>query len=162
MAEKRAAARPQTAKMAPLWDRLETQINWYDQKAAASQRAYKFTKATIIVLALAIPVIAEYAHFESFERAPAFLVAICAGGILLLEGLLHINKWHENWILYRSTCEGQRNEQHLFFEKAGPYAKLKPAEAQMALAERTGALVMAEHSKWVHDRSEKTETTTGG
>ncbi len=32
----------------------------------------------------------------------------------------------------------------------------------MALAERTGALVMAEHSKWVHDRSEKTETTTGG
>ncbi len=98
MAEKRAVARPQTAKMAPLWDRLEAQINWYDQKAAASQRAYKVTKATIIVLALAIPVIAEYAHFESFERAPAFLVAICAGGILLLEGLLHINKWHENWI----------------------------------------------------------------
>jgi len=161
MVEKRSQRAP-AAKLAPLWERLEGQIAWYDKKAAASQRAYKVTKATIIVLALAIPVIAEYAHFESFERAPAFLVAICAGGILLLEGLLHINKWHENWILYRSTCEGLRNEQHLFFEKAGPYAKLKPAEAQQALAERTGALVMAEHSKWVHDRNEKAETTTGG
>lgn len=160
MVETRSPRAP-AAKMAPLWERLEAQIDWYDNKAAASQRAYKTTKVAIIALALAIPVIAEYAHFESFERAPALLVAIAAGGILLLEGLLHINKWHENWILYRSTCEGLRNEQHLYFEKAGPYAKLKPTEAQQALAERTGALVMAEHSKWVHDRSEKTKTTMG-
>jgi len=54
-----------------------------------------------------------------------------------------------------------RHEQHLFFEKAGPYDGLKPEEAQRLLAERTGALAMAEHAKWVHARSDKTETTTG-
>jgi hypothetical protein len=151
----------QAPKLPPLWERLEAQIAWYDEKASACQRAFKATKVAIIALALAIPVLAEYAHIPGFERSPALLVAIAAGGILLLEGLLHINKWQENWILYRSTCEGLRHEQHLFFEKAGPYAKLKPEEAQRLLAERSGALVMAEHSKWVHDRSEKAETTTG-
>jgi Protein of unknown function (DUF4231) len=158
----RRGDRPGGAKMAPLWERLEAQIAWYDRKASQNQRAYKASKIAIIVLALAIPVIAEYAHISDFERSPALLVAIAAGGILLLEGLQHLNKWHENWILYRSTCEGLRHEQHLFFEKAGPYAKMKTEDAQRLLAERAGALVMAEHSKWVHDRSEKTETTTGG
>jgi len=47
------------------------------------------------------------------------LVAIAAGGILLLEGLQQVNKWQEDWILYRSTCEHLRNERNLFFEKAG-------------------------------------------
>jgi len=85
-------------------------------------------------------------------------VGIAAGAILLLEGLQHLNKWQESWILYRATCEGLRHEQHLFFEKAGPYADLKPDIAQRLLAE-VGALVSAEHSKWVHARSDKTETT---
>jgi hypothetical protein len=53
-----------------------------------------------------------------------------------------------------------RHEQNLFFEKAGPYANLKPEAVQRLLAERTGALAMAEHSKWVHARSD-TETMTG-
>jgi Protein of unknown function (DUF4231) len=146
-------------KLPPLWERLEAQIAWYDRKAKANQRAYKWSKIAIIVLAVSLPILAEYAHIEEFERAPAFLVALAAGGILLLEGLQHLNKWQENWILYRSTCEGLRHEQHLFHEKAGPYAGLKPEQANRVLAERAGALAMAEHSKWVHDRSDKTKTT---
>jgi hypothetical protein len=62
---------------------------------------------------------------------------------------------------YIAPPAGLRNEQHLFAEKAGPYADLKPEIANRVLAERTSSLVMAEHSKWVHARSEKTETTTG-
>ena len=83
----------------------------------------------------------------------ALLVGFASGAILLLEGLQVLNKWQENWILYRATCEGLRNEQHLFAEKAGPYAGLKPEAAQRLLAERTSSLVMAEHSKWVHARA---------
>ena len=153
--------RAQAAKLPSLWERLEAQIAWYDRKASANQRAYKWSKVAIIVLAISLPVLAEYGHIGEFERAPAFLVGLAAGAILLLEGLQHLNKWQENWILHRSTCEGLRHEQHLFHEKAGPYAGLKPEAANRVLAERTGALAMAEHSKWVHDRSEKTQTTAG-
>jgi hypothetical protein len=151
--------RAQAAKLPSLWERLDAQIAWYDRKASANQRAYKWSKVAIIVLAISLPVLAEYGHIGEFERAPAFLVGLAAGAILLLEGLQHLNKWQENWILYRSTCEGLRHEQHLYYEKAGPYAGLKPEEANRVLAERTGSLAMAEHSKWVHDRADKTKTT---
>ena len=107
-------------KMPSLWQRLEGQIAWYDRKATVNQRAYKWSKVAIIVLAISLPILAEYGHVGELERAPAFLVGLAAGAILLLEGLQHLYKWQENWILYRATCEGLRHEQHLFFEKAGP------------------------------------------
>ncbi|HEV7462315.1 MAG TPA: DUF4231 domain-containing protein, partial [Methyloceanibacter sp.] len=84
-----------------------------------------------------------------------------AGAILLLEGLQQVNKWQENWILYRSTCEGLRTEQHHYNEKSGPYAKLTPEEAHRVLAERVGALASAEHSKWITAHREKVETPAG-
>ncbi len=118
------------------------------------QRAFKAAKIAIIVLALAIPVLAEYGRSPAFTSR-ALLVAIAAGGILLLEGLQQVNKWQENWILYRSTCETLRNERHLFVEKAGPYAGLKPQEAQRLLAERMGTMTTAEHAKWIHARHQK-------
>ena len=153
--------RQQEPKMEPLWERLQASIDWYDRKAKANRRDYKVSKIAIIVLAILIPVFAEYGFIPGFEESRAFLVGAAAGVIVLLEGLQVLNKWQENWILYRATCEGLRNEQHLFAEKAGPYANLRPEAGQRLLAERTSSLVMAEHSKWAHARSDKTETTAG-
>jgi hypothetical protein len=153
---------PQAPKLEPLWDRLQAQIDWYDHKAQAAQSAYKLSKIAIILLAIATPVLAEYGRIPGLSDTRALLVGIAAGLIILLEGLQQLNKWQENWILYRSTCEALRYEQHLFAEKAGPYAELKPEAAQRTLAERFGNLVMAEHSKWHQARAEKTETSAGG
>ena len=112
--------RQQAPNFEPLWERLKGQVDWYDRKAKANQRAYKVSKISIIVLAILIPVFAEYGFIPGFEESRAFLVGTAAGVIVLLEGLQVLNKWQENWILYRATCEGLRNEQHLFAEKAGP------------------------------------------
>jgi hypothetical protein len=143
----------------PLLERLQGQIDWYDRKAKSSQRAYKVSKISIVALAILIPVLAEYGHIPHFEGSPAFLVGVAAGAIVLLEGLQVVNKWQENWILYRATCEGLRNEQHLYADKAGPYAGLKADAAQRLLAERTSSLVMAEHGKWAKAHEHKVETT---
>ena len=86
--------------------------------------------------------LAEYG-FVGEHDTRALLVGFASGAILLLEGLQALNKWQENWILYRATCEGLRNEQHLFAEKAGPYSGRKPEAAQRLLAERSSSLVMA-------------------
>ncbi|MGH6804693.1 MAG: DUF4231 domain-containing protein [Methyloceanibacter sp.] len=152
--------RQQAPNFEPLWERLKGQVDWYDRKAKANQRAYKVSKIAIIALAILIPVFAEYGFIPGMHDTRAFLVGAAAGVIVLLEGLQVLNKWQENWILYRATCEGLRNEQHLFAEKAGPYANLRPEAAQRVLAERTSSLVMAEHSKWAH-RENKIETTAG-
>ena len=153
--------RQQAPNFEPLWERLNGQVDWYDRKAKANQRAYKVSKIAIIALAILIPVFAEYGFIPGMHDTRAFLVGAAAGVIVLLEGLQVLNKWQENWILYRATCEGLRNEQHLFAEKAGPYANLRPEAAQRLLAERTSSLVMAEHSKWAHARETKIETTAG-
>ena len=118
--------RAQAPKMEPLWERLEANIDWYDRKAKINQRAYKASKVAIILLAIAIPILAEYGALPGLPDTRALLVSIAAGAILLLEGLQQLNKWQESWILYRATCEGLRHEQHLFCEKAGPYANLGP------------------------------------
>ncbi|HSA83034.1 MAG TPA: DUF4231 domain-containing protein [Geminicoccaceae bacterium] len=120
---------------------------------------HTISKIPIIMLAILIPVLAEYGHVPGFEESRAFLVGVAAGIIVLLEGLQVLNKWQENWILYRATCEGLRNEQHLFAAKAGSYAGLKPEAAQRLLAERTSSLVMAEHGKWAKAHEHKIETT---
>jgi hypothetical protein len=151
--------REQGPKLAPLLERLQGQIDWYDRKAKTNQRAYKISKISIIVLAILIPVFAEYGHIPGFTESRAFLVGAAAGIIVLLEGLQVLNKWQENWILYRATCEGLRNEEHLFAAKAGPYAGLKLEAAQRLLAERTSSLVMAEHGKWAQAHEHRIETT---
>ena len=141
-----------TVKLPPLWDRLQSQIDWYDAKAKANQNYYKASKIAIILCAIVIPIVAEFS---------AMAVIAAAGLILLLESMQQLNKWQENWILYRSTCEGLRNEQHLYNEKAGPYAKLPPEESHRVLAERVGALASAEHSKWVTANREKVDDHAG-
>ena len=152
--------RAQAAKLPPLWERLEAQIAWYDRKASANQRAYKWSKVAIIVLAISLPVLAEYGHIGEFERAPAFLVGLAAGVILLLEGLQRLNKWQENWILYRATCEGLRNEQHLFCREGRPLCRAQAGGGQSAAGradQRAGhgrALQMGRTTA-----SDKTETT---
>jgi hypothetical protein len=155
----RKPARAGEPKLPPLWDRLQSQIDWYDRKAKSNQTAYKISKISIVALAICLPVFAEYGYIPSFEGSPAFLVGAAAGAIVLLEGLQVLNKWQENWILYRATCESLRNEQHLFAETAGPYAGMKQDAAQRLLAERISRLVMAEHSKWAQAHEHKVETT---
>jgi hypothetical protein len=149
----------QGPKLEPLWERLQGQIDWYDRKAKHNQRAYKASKIAIIVLAILIPVLAEYGLLPGFEDPRALLVGAASGAIVLLEGLQVLNKWQENWILYRATCEGLRNERHLYAEGAGRYAGLKPDAANKLLAERISGLVMAEHGKWAHAQERKVETT---
>jgi hypothetical protein len=69
--------RQQAPKLEPLLERLQGQIDWYDRKAKASQRAYKVSKISIIVLAILIPVFAEYGHpgvrgFAGLSRGRSF------------------------------------------------------------------------------------------
>ena len=53
--------------------------------------------------------LAEYGFIPGMHDSRAFVVGLAAGAILLLEGLQVLNKWQENWVLYRATCEGLRN-----------------------------------------------------
>jgi hypothetical protein len=71
------SGRRQALKIEPLLERLRRQIDWYDRKAKVNQRAYKASKISIIVLAILIPVLAEYGFVPGFEDSGGFLVGRC-------------------------------------------------------------------------------------
>ena len=77
-------------------------------------------------------------------------VALVTGGlgvlITVLEGLIHLNQYQQNWTTYRSTCEALRHEKFAYLAKASPYAG--SADPYALLAERVESLVSQEHAKW--------------
>ena len=66
--------------------------------------------------------------------------------ITVLEGLLHLNRYQQNWINYRSTCEALKHEKYTYLGKAASYANVPDPHA--LLAERIESLVSQEHAKW--------------
>jgi hypothetical protein len=125
----------------PIRDRLENQITWYDLNSASNQRAFKRIKVFEIVAAALIPLLTAL-HFPCVTYVIGGLGVV----ITILEGLLHLNQYQQNWILYRSTCEALKHEKFTYLGKAAPYASADDPHA--LLAERIESLVSQEHAKW--------------
>src|SRR2546423_6724444 len=129
----------------PAWERLESQIAWYDRKSNRNQRWFKRLKVLQIVTAAAIPVGAALGVDTD---------VIGAGGalIVVVEGLQQLHQYQQNWTTYRSTCERLKHEKYLFLAHAGPYTMAPRPEA--LLAERVEGLVSQEHAAWVSQQQE--------
>lgn len=137
----------------PITTRLEDQIEWYDRKSIHNQQIFKRIKIIEIASAAMIPFLAML----SFKGA-SFITGGLGVLVTVLEGLLHLNHYQENWISYRSTCEALKHEKYLYLGQAGPYAAAIDAHA--LLAERVESLVSQEHAKWasVQQQPEKKAT----
>jgi hypothetical protein len=127
------------------WERLESQIAWYDKKSNRNQTWFKRLKVLQIFTAAAIPV-----------GAAAGIEAGVLGGagalIVVLEGLQQLQQYQQTWTTYRSTCERLKHEKYLFLAAAGPYTRAPRPEA--LLAERVEGLVSQEHAAWVSQQQE--------
>jgi hypothetical protein len=128
-------------KSDPIFGRLEDQIDWYDSKSRAAQRAFKRIKVVEILAAAAIPFLAgvSYPHDKLVTGGLGVLITI-------LEGLLHLNQYQQNWTDYRSTCEALRHEKFVYLAKAGDYANA--ADPRALLAEHVESTVSQEHAQW--------------
>jgi Protein of unknown function (DUF4231) len=125
----------------PIMERLEDQIAWYGRKSQVNQRVYKRIKIEEIPAAAVIPFLAVL--------KPPFGGVVTGGlGVLItvLEGMLHLNQYQQNWIAYRSTCESLKHEKYTYLGKTSPYANVRDPHA--LLAERIESLVSQEHAKW--------------
>lgn len=122
----------------PAWDRLEDQLDWYDRKSSAAQRAFKRIKLAEMVLAASIPVL-------SAAGPPAWVLGALGGAVVVLEGVQQLYQYQSNWITYRGTAEALKHEKYLYLAHAGPYTG---RERERVLAERVEGLVSQEHAKW--------------
>jgi Protein of unknown function (DUF4231) len=127
-------------------ERLDDQLSWYDDRSKRNQRRFKWLKYVEIVAAALIPILA------SFNGMPQWVAAILGGLVVVCEAVLHLNKYHENWLSYRSTAEALKHEKFLFLAHAGAYAA--SANPRVLLAERIEALVTDENTKWISHQQE--------
>ena len=137
----------------PIMERLEDQIGWYDRKSLTNQRYFKRIKMVEIAAAAMIPLMSAF----SFPR----IMWVTGGlGVLItvLEGMLHLNQYQQNWIAYRSTCESLKHEKYVYLGKASPYASATDPHA--LLAERIESLVSQEHAKWASAQQEQPKSKT--
>ena len=132
----------------PITERLEQQIAWYDRKSIYNQKAYKRIKVIEILAAALIPLIAALS-------IPYAAIITGSLGVLItvLEGLIHLNQYQQNWTSYRSTCEALKHEKYVYLAKAAPYASVQDCYA--LLAERIESLVSQEHAKWASVQSQE-------
>jgi len=120
--------------------RLSDQIDWYDRKSISCQNKYKILKIIEIIIAASIPTLASFLQIM-------LLYAALGSAILIIEGVIQINQYHNNWLNYRSTCEELKHEKFLFLAKAGPYSTFEKPE--QLLAERIESLISREQAKWI-------------
>jgi hypothetical protein len=138
----------------PTWERLEDQITWYETQSARNQRDYKRLKYVEIIAAAAIPVVTG---LDVSRVVPAIL----GGLVLLIEAILHLNQYQQNWITYRSTAEALKHEKYLYLAHAAHYVAASDPRALLAM--RVEGLVSQEHARWVSARQEadvESEVTT--
>jgi len=133
-----------------IMERLEDQIAWYDRKSMASQRAFKRIKFVVIASAALIPFLtAITSQFRWVTGGLGLLITV-------LEGLLQLNQYQQNWTAYRSTCESLKHEKYVYLGKAAPYTDAPDPHA--LLAERVESLVSQEHANWLLTRQQDNKT----
>jgi hypothetical protein len=100
-------------------------------------------KAIVIAAAASIPVVAAF-------DVPVYVAGILGAVVVVTEGLVQVNQYHQNWITYRSTAESLKHEKYLFLARADIYSgRKKPLRL---LAERIEGLISQEHARWVSSR----------
>jgi hypothetical protein len=133
--------------------RLDNQIAWYDGKSTASHRWYRSLRVAEVVLAASIPFIAGF--IDANADAARVLTGAAGAMVAIISGVLAINKFHEKWIEYRTTCESLKHHKYRFLAGVGPYTGDGALEL---LVDNVESLISTENTNWaeyVHAESKE-------
>ena len=125
------------------FEKITQQSSWYGARAQHNRSVYIVLKGTELVFAAAIPVVSVAAAGEAQRWINAVLGAL----IGIIEGLLQLGQYQQNWLLYRATREALKREERLYTGKAGPYSGISESDA--LFVERSDAIISGENSKWL-------------
>lgn len=119
-------------------DRVDDQINWYSEKATENKSRFHNLQIIIIIIAAAIPVI----NVIDFAPVETRIMSSIMGAVIVgITGIAQLKKYHENWIMYRSTEEALKKEKHTFENDAGEYAGLSSDEKKRRLVENVESII---------------------
>lgn len=123
--------------------RVDDQINWYDNKSKEAQKWYKSLQTIEIILAAFIPLLSGFAS----NKCIAFILGFFGAVIAIIESISKLNKYHENWIQYRTTCEMLRYQKHLFLTGSAPY-NTKDETIENLFVRNVENIISSENNQW--------------
>ena len=127
-----------------LENRVQKQIDWYDKKSIDCQRKYKIFQIIEIIIAAFIPLLSGYTTNNSII---ALIIGICGAVIAIIESITKLNKYHENWVQYRTTCELLRYQKQLFITKSAPYNTAEET-IENVFVRNIETIIYSENNKW--------------
>jgi len=137
-------------------NRLEEQITWYSKKAQHNKTRFRLCQVIILVAGSVIPII----NVAGFADLPTRITSSVIGAMIAIAtGVTQLEKYQENWIIYRTTSELLKKEKYFFENGAGDYSKVKEEDKMKLLVERVEGIVSSETSKYftIHQPSKKEE-----
>ncbi|MBD0333495.1 MAG: DUF4231 domain-containing protein [Chitinophagaceae bacterium] len=134
-----------------LKDRVDEQISWMEGKSRYNQQRYKLLKLLEIVAAAVIPFLAGF--YEVHKSFP-IITGLLGVFIVVLNGLQQLNKYHENWITYRTTIEALKREKILYESTSDPY---NDSNAFRKFVQNFEAILANENKVWKANWMQKAE-----
>jgi hypothetical protein len=135
-------------------DRLQEQINWHSKKARHNKGRYKMNEAIIIFIGAIIPVV-NVLQFADLQTR--IVSSILGATVVIITGLTQLEKYQENWIVYRTTTELLKKEKYFYENEAGEYTDLDELQRNKLLVERVESIVSSETSKYFTVHQPKTD-----
>lgn len=126
--------------------RLQYQIEWYDNESMENQHAFKRLRKAEIIAAALIPFTSGLAAiFSKATVVFSVLTGLLGVCIAVMSGILSLGQHQEHWIEYRTTCESLKKEKFMFQTGTEPY---DGDDAFQLLVQRVETLVSKENTNW--------------
>ena len=129
-------------------EKLAHQSVWYGERARQNRSYYVTLKGAQIVFAAAIPVVSVAGAANAQRWATAILGALVG----IIEGLIQLGQYQQNWLLYRATREALKREEFLHSAKAGPYSNVQDPDT--LYIERSDTIMSGENAKWLSSQQQ--------
>ena len=122
--------------------RINVQQQYFSTAASKNKKKYQFMSLIKLILSLGVTVISANMSSNSL------IVSISAATISLIEGVLLLFGYNDNWITYRETSEKIKSEEYLYETKSSYYKGLDETDAFNTLVENIESIVNSCNCTW--------------
>jgi hypothetical protein len=137
--------------------RVNAQIDWYENKAAMNKRIYTKLQVASIICGSLVPIL-TVVTFDRAEFVIRLLIALLGSSVAVISAVTTLHKFEDNWVKYRTAAQLLTREKQFMLTQTKPY---NSENAFTIFVQNCEAILAAENSQWHQMFSAKTEKDDG-
>lgn len=126
--------------------RVDDQQQWYSRKSGINKKYHVWSRGLIIGLSAIIPLGAGFMLEGDKGDYMKFVIALLGTAVAVISGISAMMKFHEKWMMYRSTAEALLHEKYIFLTGTESYHQQE--EPFQLFVQRVESLLGDEHANW--------------